>query len=202
VSEYHFDAAGPRYACDYVANPVLALCRELGARKVLDLGCGNGEFSRRLAATGTTVVGCDPSASGIEIARRSVPGVTFHRLGVEDDPAALGDANFDTVVAMEVVEHLYAPRLLPRFARQVLAPGGAFVVTTPYHGYLKNLTLSLLGKWDWHLNPLWDGGHIKFWSEKTLRQLIEPEGFRFERFVGAGRLPWLWMSMVLLFRKA
>jgi hypothetical protein len=36
------------------------------------------------------------------------------------------------------------------------------IITTPYHGYLKNIALSVSVKFDHHVNPLWDGGHIKF----------------------------------------
>lgn len=44
---------------------------------------------------------------------------------------------------------------------------GDIIISTPYHGYLKNLTLSLLNKWDSHMSPLWHRGHIKLWSKKT-----------------------------------
>jgi hypothetical protein len=46
-------------------------------------------------------------------------------------------------------------------------------------------------KWDSHLTPLWDGGHIKLWSYKTLSQLFREVGFRVVRFVGAGKVPFL-----------
>jgi SAM-dependent methyltransferase len=198
--DYGYHAPGPMDEFEYVAGPVLDLCRALGGRRVLDLGCGNGEFCRRLAAAGFEAVGCDPSESGIRVARASVAGATFKQLGVYDPPADLDEPRFDLVVAVEVVEHLYLPRALPRFARAVLCDGGHLVLTTPYHGYAKNLLLSLLGRWDTHHDPLWDAGHIKFWSPQTLRRLVEPEGFDHVRFVGAGRLPFLWKSMVMAFQ--
>jgi len=199
---YCYRTPGPTYDGAALAAVVLAWCREAGARRVLDLGCGNGEFCRELAAGGFEVIGCDPSESGIQVAARSVPGAAFVRLGVYDDPVALAADPFDAVIAMEVVEHLYLPRHLPRFAGRVLKPGGRLIVTTPYHGYLKNMALSVLDRWDAHWSPLWDGGHIKFWSCRTLRQLVEPEGFTFQRFVGVGRLPGFWKSMVVEFRRA
>ena len=57
--------------------------------------------------------------------------------------------------------------------------------------------LSLAGHWDQHANPLWDGGHIKLWSRKSLASLLMETGFTNLRFRGAGRLPWLWMTMVV-----
>ena len=199
--EYRYDAPGATYDGAYVEQPLLAECRRLDVRRVLDLGCGNGHLSAMLAGAGFDVVGCDPSTSGVAVARQSVPGVKFVQLGVGDDPALLGQSGFDAVVASEVIEHLYAPRQLPRFAKAVLRPDGHLIVSTPYHGFLKNLALSLFNKWDAHHSPLWDGGHIKFWSRRTLCQLMHEEGFAVERFTGAGRVPWLWKSMVIAFRR-
>lgn len=41
----------------------------------------------------------------------------------------------------------------------------------------------------------------KFWSRSTLTQLLAKEGFVAERFLGVGRLPWLWNIMILVMRK-
>jgi hypothetical protein len=78
-----------------------------------------------------------------------------------------------------------------------LRPGGRFICSTPYHGYLKNLALALCNRWDQHANPLWRGGHIKFWSRKTLSQLLTDVGFVNLRFSGAGRISYLWMTMLM-----
>jgi hypothetical protein len=57
--------------------------------------------------------------------------------------------------------------------------------------------LALANRWDAHANPLWDGGHIKLWSRKTLARLLTETGFVNVQFRGAGRLPFLWMTMVM-----
>ena len=62
------------------------------------------------------------------------------------------------------------------------------IISTPYHGYLKNLVLALTNKWDAHLNPFWDGGHIKFWSRKTISRLLSENGFRVIQFIGSGTI--------------
>jgi len=139
-----------------------------------------------------------PTAFG---SQNSAPELVFHQLGVDDDPSAVGNASFDVAIATEVIEHLVRPRNLPRFAKQVLRPGGHLLISTPYHGYVKNLVLALSNKWDSHLTPLWDGGHIKLWSRKTLSQLLNEGCFRVVRFIGAGRLPFLWKSMIIVAQK-
>jgi len=173
----------------------------LNARRIVDIGCGNGALCRELARRGYEVVGCEPSAEGVRFAQSSAPELVFHQLGVDDEPSPVGNESFDVAIATEVIEHLMRPRNLPSFAKQVLRPGGHLIISTPYHGYLKNFVLALTNKWDAHLNPFWDGGHIKFWSRKTLSQLLNDAGFRIVRFIGAGRLPFLWKSMIMVAQK-
>ena len=74
-------------------------------------------------------------------------------------------------------------------------------MTTPYHGYLKNLALSIFGMWDYHHTALWHGGHIKFWSRATLTKLLNENGFDVIEFHGVGRVAYLWKSMLLVARK-
>lgn len=71
------------------------------------------------------------------------------------------------------------------------------IISTPYHGYVKNLVLAVTGKLDNHFSALWDGGHIKFWSKKTLYRLLQEQDFEIEFFLGVGRLPLLWKSMLV-----
>ncbi len=197
-SAFRYGSADACSSDSYLTPVVLDLCAKYGGRKVLDLGCGNGAFCRTLDKAGYEVTGCDNSEDGIRIAKEASPHLNFHQIGVYDDPGSLGERDFDLVVSTEVIEHLFLPGHLPRFARKVLRPGGHLIISTPYHGYLKNLVLSVMDKWDAHHHPFWDGGHVKFWSRKTLTQLLEEEGFAVKEFAGAGRFPGLWKSMVMV----
>lgn len=166
---------------------------------VLDLGCGNGSFLSLFQDRGWKLYGTDFSPSGIEIARASFPEIEFF-LADSSAPTAelLARAGpVDLILSTEVIEHVYNPRGLLRNAHALLKPGGILVLTTPYHGYLKNLLLALTGKMDQHFTVLWDHGHIKFWSRKTLSRALEEAGFADVRFLGAGRVTYLWKSMVL-----
>jgi 2-polyprenyl-3-methyl-5-hydroxy-6-metoxy-1,4-benzoquinol methylase len=149
------------------------------------------------------VAGVEYDREGCAIARRSHPELSFYNHGLQDHPSLLLDCEgkFDAAVSTEVIEHLYAPHLLLRYAHQVLVEGGYLVISTPYHGYLKNLALAILGRWDTHHTPLWHGGHIKFWSKRTLTRLLIENGFESVGFAGVGRLPWLWKSMIVVGRR-
>ena len=57
--------------------------------------------------------------------------------------------------------------------------------------------LALTGKMDEHFTALWEGGHIKFWSKKTLSELLEKNGFKVLKFKGCGRVYGLWKSMLI-----
>jgi len=204
VADYGWSTAQGPESCAYVAPLVIAVLRSLRAHSVLDLGCGNGQLCSQLYAAGFDVVGVDADEAGIAIARANYPAIRFHRCGVDGDPMQLlraeGRSRFDAVVSTEVIEHLFSPHQLPRYAHGVLRDGGHLIISTPYHGYFKNLLLSLFDKWDHHHTALWHGGHIKFWSRDTLGQLLESNGFVVTGFRGAGRLPLVWKSMIVTAR--
>jgi len=56
--------------------------------------------------------------------------------------------------------------------------------------------LSLFDKWDKHFSVDHEGGHIKFFSEKTLARMLNDCGFENVMFHNTGRVRWLWKSMV------
>lgn len=203
VDDYGWSSTEGPNSCGYITPRILQNLKELGVRRVLDLGAGNGALCAQLASSGYDVVGVEYDKGGIEVARKAHPAIPFHRFGVQDDPTQLRQLEqpFDAVVSTEVIEHLFSPHLLPRYAAGVLKPGGMLVISTPYHGYLKNLALAIFGAWDDHHTPLWHGGHIKFWSRKTLTKLLQDNGFEVIGFSGVGRIAYLWKSMVLVARK-
>jgi 2-polyprenyl-3-methyl-5-hydroxy-6-metoxy-1,4-benzoquinol methylase len=201
-AEYRYGSADAQHTQSYLWEDIVKLCAELGARRIVDIGCGNGALCRELSKHGYEVVGCEPSAAGVRFAQSSSPELVFHQMAVDDDPTVVGHESFDVAIATEVIEHLVRPRSLLLFATQLLRPGGYLIISTPYHGYLKNLLLALTNNWDTHLTALWDGGHIKLWSRKTLSQLLNETGFRVVHFIGAGRVPYLWKSMIMVAQKS
>jgi 2-polyprenyl-3-methyl-5-hydroxy-6-metoxy-1,4-benzoquinol methylase len=105
------------------------------------------------------------------------------------------------LLSLEVVEHVYFPRKFAACAYALLEPGGTAIISTPYHGYLKNLVLAATGAMDSHFTALWDHGHIKFWSMRTLGELLREAGFRQIDFRRVGRVPALAKSMIAVARK-
>ena len=168
------------------------------ATRVLDIGCGNGSVAREFANRGCKVVGIDMDEDGVRAARNACPAARFEVLPADVNVLEnLGEQPFDLVYSLEVIEHLYDPRSFLAGCFAATRSGSRFVCSTPYHGYLKNLAITALDGWDKHHSPQWDGGHIKFFSRKTLSALIEECGFRALEFLGVGRAPYLWKSMMI-----
>jgi len=165
-------------------------------KELLDLGCGNGALTAQFSDYGMSCSGTDFSSSGIAIAQKNYPEVTFFQSGLDQPLPTEKFRKFDVVVSVEVIEHLLLPRQLFQRAKEALKPGGTFIVTTPYHGYWKNIALALTNKFDSHWHPLRDYGHVKFFSIHTLTQLFEEEGFIIEEVKRVGRIPVFARSMM------
>lgn len=196
-TDYGYLSAQPSWDHSILMPHLLAMLRGTQG-PVLDLGCGNGVIARELMSHGYDVYGVDGAASGIALANGQAAG-RFHVMNFSSGqlPEPLAGMLFGAVISTEVVEHLYDPRSLVKLARRILPPGGSFILSTPYHGYLKNLAMALTGKLDAHFTVLWDGGHIKFFSRNTLEAMLREQQFEVVQFAGAGRLPYLWKSMLV-----
>jgi 2-polyprenyl-3-methyl-5-hydroxy-6-metoxy-1,4-benzoquinol methylase len=201
--QWHSEGAANGESGEKLTHVFLSLVQKLkNVRTICDVGCGNGHITGRLASLGYEVTGVDASKSGIQIARSTYPGVKFEESLIDRDLSArLGLDGFDLVISSDVIEHMYCPSDLLEAAFSLLKSGGQILVGTPYHGYLKNLVLSMTGKMDTHFSALEDGGHIKFFSVRTLSTLLLKHSFTDLSFVFYGRAPWLWKNMICHGRK-
>jgi 2-polyprenyl-3-methyl-5-hydroxy-6-metoxy-1,4-benzoquinol methylase len=172
--------------------------------KVLDAGCGGGDFS--LALTRFDIYGCDLNETALPFADARGIG-TFKRASLYDNLVEpFGVEAFDAIVAIEVIEHLYSPQRFLERAHEALRPGGLLIVSTPYWGYFKNVALALTDRMDRLFTVEWEGGHIKHFSRRSLTGMAQRRGFEPVEFIGTGetlrqRIPGLWSAMLVAFRK-
>jgi len=140
---------------------------------VLEVGCGDGSFTRNLAEHSSRVTAVDISASQIERNALVLPEINFlqHDLA---EPLPFADEAFEVIWCSEVLEHLFDPGFAVREMHRVLTPGGRLLVTVPYHGVLKDVLIALFN-WDEHFSP--SNPHIRFFTRKTLSQLAASAGF-------------------------
>lgn len=176
------------------------VCTFSSSPRVIDIGSGNGFVAGRLSDLGCEVVGVEPSDQGIERARERFPQISFHQMSCYDDLAG-HFGQFDLVTCLEVIEHLYEPRQLATTISALLKPQGVAVISTSYHGFLKYLALAATGRMSRHMNPLHEGGHIKFFTPKQLTECLGSAGLSVDHIERVGRVPALAKSMIAVARQ-
>ena len=139
------------------AMKVRAFGRTLGPgpKRILDVGCGDGRFLGALRDFGSKqweLHGIDIDEPAVERAKERGIQAVYTRL--EDyDP---GPAKFDMIVLFQVIEHVSAPDEMARKVRDLLAPGGLFVIETPDVAGLDEAL---------YRTGLWGGYHIpRHWT--------------------------------------
>jgi 2-polyprenyl-3-methyl-5-hydroxy-6-metoxy-1,4-benzoquinol methylase len=138
--------------------------------RVLDLGCGEGQFTAALARHGAHVVGVDVVAAAVERARAAHPQLDVRQAPLEG-PLVFDDGSFDVVWAGEVVEHVVDVVGWMSEVRRVLPSGGRLLLTTPDHpaGLLRQLADDPVAL-DAHFDPRAD--HVRFFTQRTLAALL------------------------------
>jgi 2-polyprenyl-3-methyl-5-hydroxy-6-metoxy-1,4-benzoquinol methylase len=203
MNEYPYQRSNLGCASRYLLPVIRKIVQNTPPGSVVaDLGCGNGSMLAQFREHGWDLHGLEMSLSGLEEAVKAYPGIKFDFVDLTTDLSShylVGKC--DLIISTEVVEHVFLPRSYAKNCYHLLNRNGLLIISTPYHGYLKNLLLAVTGKMDSHFTALWDFGHIKFWSRRTLTNLLIEAGFGEIRFLGAGRLPFLWKSMVVVAKK-
>ena len=195
--EYIWDIEGLTGIHKLVTEPVIKKLNSISGNHILDLGCGNGSFTHMLSSKGYSMVGMDYSFTGIEIAKKQFPLIHFEQHDAQTTLSQEHFGKYDAVISIEVIEHLLLPRKMVGNAYNALKPGGLFILTTPFHGYWKNLALAVTNKFDDHWHPLRDFGHIKFFSKSTILELFDEFNFQSVSFSTVGRIPLFAWSMVV-----
>lgn len=198
--DFYYENQEFSHTYKYLLQPILSILDKKKNMKILDVGCGNGWLTKILLDKGFDVYGIDASETGIKIARKNNPNRFFlNDITKNELPVDLKSIKFDTIISTEVIEHLYSPGNYLEFCKNILQRSdyGELIISTPYHGYFKNLLLALTGKMDKHFNVMDEGGHIKFWSKKTIIEALEHHGFKISKFIGCGRFPYVWKSMII-----
>lgn len=139
-----------------IAPPTERLLGIRPGERVLDVGCGNGTFSRRLAELGAEVVACDFSAQFIALAERRTVGhpaagrIAYRVLDATDADAlaTLGAARFDAAVATMVLMDMATIAPLLAALRRALRPGGRFVFSVSHPCFHSVATSQLVERKD------------------------------------------------------
>jgi SAM-dependent methyltransferase len=113
---------------------MLALMRPYLGKRVLDAGCGIGNFTVLLTEVVDYTLAVDLSAQNTAVLRerfRQTPAVAVLQLDLEGDLATLATQHLDTVVCLDVLEHLADDVGVLRNLRTVIRPGGSLIAKVP-----------------------------------------------------------------------
>ena len=161
---------------------ISTLIKSRSPSRILDLGCSSGLLSERLQHMGHHVTGVDV----VEIAGVGERTDSFTKADLNDGiPAEVG-SGFDIVLAADVLEHLANPGALMRQVREVLSPDGVAMFCVPNVAHWYPRFRSTLGMFDYDQRGILDSTHLRFFTRRSIRKLIERQGFTVRRVEPVG----------------
>jgi glycosyltransferase involved in cell wall biosynthesis len=152
---------------------ILALLDRFPPSKVLDLGCSGGLLAERLRRRGHHVTGVDV---------HEIPGVVgrtdaFVKADLNDGiPPEVG-SGFEIVLAADILEHVVSPASLLDQVRDVLSPDGTAVFCVPNIAHWYPRLRTAIGRFDYDQRGILDATHLRFFTRRSIRRLVEQRGF-------------------------
>lgn len=163
------------------------------AKRVIDLGCGDGHVTCRLKEMlrADEVYGLDIDREKLFAAKER--GIKTHRLDLNQDKLPFQEGYFDLACSLEVVEHLFNPDNMLNEVHRVLSRGGWLLISTPNLASWANRISLLLGYQPYNVEvsteivagvPYARGvfrrpaGHVRAFTFRALKQLLEHHGFQ------------------------
>ena len=178
-------------------NRVEAIVAHAGSgTSVLDVGCGNGHLLYQLRHRFTQLLGLEYSAHRLAQARLNLGGLPFTAMqGSAEDMVDIGSHSLDCVVSADTIEHVPEVYRAAAEIHRVLRPGGRLVINTPNIAFVKKRALLLLGRFPstsqrnegLGSDVLFDGGHLHYFTYRSLSLLLLRAGFQIDARIGYGR---------------
>ncbi|MBI3726151.1 class I SAM-dependent methyltransferase [bacterium] len=157
-----------------VAARILARLGAHGLRpgaRLLEVGCGGGNFLEAAQAAGFRASGIEPSTDAVRFVRARGLDATEGSL----DTAPLGEASFDAIALVQTLEHLPAPRKALERVRSLLVPGGLVAIEVPNVENAFTTWSRRLGRAD-GTRTLEPGDHYSYFSARSLGVALERAG--------------------------
>ncbi len=148
-----------------------------GARSLLDVGCGAGGGFAGLRQRGLRIVGIDHDPAVVDTARHVLDDALVLDVESGDLPREFTGA-FDVVAFADCLEHLRDPWTVLRTVRHLLTPRGVVVASVPNVRQIRVVAKLALGRWTYVDGPgVMSNSHLRFFTERTVRNLFEIAGY-------------------------
>lgn len=152
---------------------------------LLNAGCGTGEYNFYLREKFNRSYGVDINQKDIATARSINTDPDIHYDVGDVTNLSFPDAHFDTIICVDVLEHVAHPAMVLQELWRVLKPGGQLVATVPHKNYpfFYDPVNFLMERWFGRHLPIgiWGFGHTFLFDRKMLGDLLEEAGFSVEK---------------------
>jgi trans-aconitate methyltransferase len=160
-----------------LADGVLEWLAAKPAESILDLGCGDGHLTQRIASTGANVLGVDASPEMVEAARKR--GIVADTGDAEKLPYA--GKNFDAVFSNAALHWVQDQDAMLAQVRRVLKPGGRFVAELGGHGNIAAIRVALMSVLAKHGHADREDGVNYYPTAEGYTRRLERQGFQVQR---------------------
>ncbi|MEK6967637.1 MAG: methyltransferase domain-containing protein [Nanoarchaeota archaeon] len=177
----------------YVSNTIIKRkfvnrLKDVSGFKILDVGCGAGDISKTLVNK-NDVHGIDLSARNVKIAKSCGIQAVEHSV---ENRFPYKTNTFDIIICSEIMEHLFNPENVIKESYRILKNGGSLLLSTPNFYSLINRLLIIKGHHTGiELPDITAREHIRFYSHRGLKIMLEANEFRIIRQEGIGFHPFI-----------
>jgi trans-aconitate methyltransferase len=158
-----------------LAEPLVEALDPQPGERILDLGCGDGFLTRRIAESGATMVGVDASPQMVAAAKER--GADARVGSGESLPF---DQEFDAVFSNAALHWMSDHHAVLQGVYRALKPGGRFVAECGGHGNIAAIRVALLAVLTAHGIPAEQIENNRFFSPAEYRARLESQGFQVE----------------------
>ncbi len=153
------------------------------AKKILEIGCGAGSFSKQLIADGVECWGIEPDDASARLAASKLFKVIHAKL--EDAIHEIPENYFDVIIFNDVLEHMLYPKDNLKLLKSKLSESGKIITSIPNFRYIKNLfQVVVKGEWKYTDSGILDYTHFRFFTLKSSKKLFEECGYSVEIIKG------------------
>ena len=168
----HYPIKQSKYSSHYYARRMAGTNQD-----VLDIGCGEGFFAAELVKAGNRVTGVDNLATPSQNSAFEEYFSADLNEGITPAIDRLQGKRFGRVLLLDVLEHLRNPEQVLDQCHEVVSPDGVVIVSVPNIANIAARLMLLFGHFEYAQRGILDRTHVRFFTRKTARRLLESNGY-------------------------